>query len=398
VTGSGFVQALVFGLLANPASTRNELQQAAVTAGMSVTTPALDQRFTPKAVLLLEGLLEQALTALVEAQPTAHGLLSRFRAVVVADSTSIALPDALASVWSGPNGVNDAAVKVAVRWDLQAGGLNLWLSEARLHDQQTAVCASGLAPGSLRLNDLGFFNLETFAADVADGVDFFSRYKVGTHLYSVTGEALDLVALLGRCKAPTVDQSVALGQRRLPVRLLAVRVSPAVAAERRRRLRYRAKRKYQPVSQTALALADWTVYITSVPVERLTVDEAPILGMTRWQIERLFALWKGSGLLDEWRSNDPWRVWVEFYGKLLALVVQHWLLLTGCWQHLDRSLHRAAQVIRKHAFHLLSHLHDAVGLRDALTRLADVLATTCRMSKRKTHPLTFQYWLETVHV
>lgn len=397
MTGAGFAQALVWGFLANPASTREEINQVAARVGMAVTTPGLDQRFTAQAVPFLDSLLQHALSALVETTPGTASLLSRFSGVFIADTTSIALPSALASVWHGPNGIDDAAVKVAVRWDLQQGGLHLWLSGARVHDQRTGVCAGGLPPGSLRLNDLGFFQLDTFAADLAQGVDFFSRYKLGTTVFSGDGQKLDLAAVLRRRGPHTLDVPILLGQQRLPCRLLALPVSAAVAAERRRRLRSKAQRKQRPVSPLALRLAGWTLYVTSLSPERLKAEEAPWLYATRWQIERLFKLWKGSGLLDEWRSHDPYRIWCEFYAKLLALLVQHWLTVIGCWQHLDRSLHRAAQLIRKHALHLAVHLPDRLALIQALSGLAAALTHACRLHPRATRPHTFQAWLEVLN-
>jgi hypothetical protein len=102
-------------------------------------------------------------------------------------------------------------------------------------------------------------------------------------------------------------------------------------------------------------------------------------------------------LLDESRSQDPHRVWCEVYAKLLALLVQHWLLLVGCWHRLERSLHRALQVLGKYAFCLLHALTDLGQLQLTLHHLAQVLAHTCRLSKRKAYPLTFQRWLEVAH-
>jgi len=39
---------------------------------------------------------------------------------------------------------------------------------------------------------------------------------------------------------------------------------------------------------------------------------------------------------------------------LIALVIQPWLILVGCWGNVDRSLTKAAQTIRKFAFPLAS--------------------------------------------
>jgi hypothetical protein len=259
------------------------------------------------------------------------------------------------------------------------------------------MMAQGLPAGALRLNDLGFFNPETFAADQEGGVYFFSRYKVGTLVYTADGQPLELARYLRRQGQQACELNIHLGAGRLPCRLLALPVPPAQVGKRRKRLRRTARRKQQPLSARSLALAGWTLYVTNVPAERLKLEEAAVLGCTRWQIECLFKLWKSSGLLDETRSQDPLRVWCEFYAKLLALLIQHWVMVVGCWQRLDRSLHRATQVIRKRAFCLLDTLTDLPGLIRCLQHTAQVMTTTCRLSKRAAQPLTFQRWLETAH-
>jgi len=398
VTGSGFAQALVFGFIANPTSTRAGLNQTAANAGMRISTPGLDKRMNARAACFLESLLAEAVQSVVTAVPQTVSLLARFNGVYVGDGTTVALPAALASVFRGNNGEHDAAAKVAVQWELAQGGLRLWLSDGIVHDQRTGITAQPLPAGALRLNDLGFFNLQTFADDSANGIYFFSRYKVGTQVHSATGEPLDLMRDLPRKRLQACERSIQLGNQRLPCRLLALPVPAAQVAKRRKRLRDRARRKQQPVSERALALAGWTLYVTNIPPERLHLEEAAILGCTRWQIECLFDLWKNEGRLDESRSQDPHRVWCEFYAKLLALLIQHWVMVVGCWHRLNRSLHQAAQLIRKRAFCLLDALSDLPTLAHCLSRTADLLAHTCGLSKRATQPLTFQRWLELAHV
>lgn len=398
MTGSGFAQALVFGFMANPTSTRAGLNQAAASAGMLLSTPGLDKRLNARAVYFLESILAEAVATVVTAVPQTASLLTRFNGVYVGDGTTVGLPEALASVFRGNNGEHDAAAKVAVQWDLVQGGLRLWWRDGVVHDQRTGITAQPLPAGALRLNDLGFFNLQTFAADSANGVYFFSRYKVGTQVYDNHGVALDLTRDLPRKRQQACELNILLGHQRLPCRLLALPVPAAQVGKRRKRLRERARRKQQPVSERALALAGWTLYVTNIPPERLHLEEAAILGCTRWQIECLFDLWKNEGRLDESRSQDPHRVWCEFYAKLLALLIQHWLMVVGCWHRLNRSLHQALLVIRKRAFCLLDALPDLPLLVRCLSRTADILAHTCGLSKRTSQPLTFQRWLEVVHV
>lgn len=398
VRGSGFAQAVVFSFMANPASTREEVNQAAANAGMSLSTPGLDKRFNAKAAYFLESLLAEAVKQVVEAVPQSQSVLSRFQGVYVGDSTLVGLPQELARVYRGSNGEADAAAKVAVQWELERGSLGVWLSEGTRHDQRTGVAARSLPAGALRLNDLGFFNLHSFAQDEERGVYFFSRYKVGTLVSTAEGQPLDLVRYLRRAGAQACELDIQLGAGCLPCRLLALPVPPEQVGKRRKRLRQQARRKQQPLSARSLALAGWTLYVTNIPAELLPLEEAAVLGCTRWQIECLFKLWKSSGLLDETRSQDPLRVLCEFYAKLLALLIQHWLMVVGCWQRLDRSLHRATQVIRKRAFSLLDTLTHLPGLIRCLHRTTRVMADTCGLSKRAAQPLTFQRWLEVAHV
>src|SRR5262249_60273548 len=104
--------------------------------------------------------------------------------------------------------------------------------------------------------------------------------------------------------------------QRLTARLLAVRVPQDVAETRRRRLRAAARDKGRQVSATRLALAAWTIFVTNVPVERLTLWEGLVLGRMRWQIELLFKLWKSQGRVDGSRSTKPWRIRGGAHAKL----------------------------------------------------------------------------------
>ncbi|KPV50489.1 hypothetical protein SE17_26650, partial [Kouleothrix aurantiaca] len=76
--------------------------------------------------------------------------------------------------------------------------------------------------------------------------------------------------------------------------------------------------------------------------------------------------------------------------KLLAMVVQHWALILGCWQYPERSLVKAAQVVREHAADLASARGQCERLSEVLTSIQQVLRRTARMNSRKTHPNTYQ--------
>lgn len=232
------------------------------------------------------------------------------------------------------------------------------------------------------------------AALDATTVYFLSRLQVQTAVYDGAGHRLDVVAQVRRAGTAPGDLPVHLGAaHRLPARLLAVRVLQAVADERRRRLWAEARAAGRMVSQARLRWADWTILVTNVPPDLLTVPEALVLARARWQIELLFKLWKQHALVDAWRSAKPWRILCEVYAKLIAVVVQHWLLVTSCWSCPNKSLVKAAQTVRSYAPLLASALAGVLPLVVALEHLRRTIAAGCRMNPRKTAPNTYQLLL-----
>jgi len=395
LTGERFVQTLVTAWLNNPQVTREGLAQMAASLGVSITPQGLSERLTEQAATFLQSMLEMVVGQIIATDPVAIPILQRFTAVILLDSTVILLPDALASVWRGCGGGTgegtQAAVKAQVGLDLLCGGLQgLSLYDGRSHDGNSNLQHAALPAGAIRLADLGYFRLDVFAEHCQQGGYFLSRLEAATTVFDTEQQRLDLLNFLQR-HGPRIDEPVELGvQHHLPVRLLAVRVPEEVANERRRKLRAEAKRKGQTVSKVRLALADWTIYVTNVSVELLSLEEALVLARVRWQIELLFKLWKQHGCIDEWRSKKPWAILCEVYAKLIAMVFQHWLLVICCWDYPDRSLVKAAQTVRTFVPLLTSALSGLSDLSAVLERFQDILHQGCRINPRKKHPNTYQ--------
>ncbi|MDQ3328590.1 MAG: transposase, partial [Chloroflexota bacterium] len=143
-------------------------------------------------------------------------------------------------------------------------------------------------------------------------------------------------------------------------------------------------------AKAALALADWNVLITNVPAALLSLEEAMVVMRLRWQIELLFKLWKSHGQLDEWRTANPARILCEVYAKLLALVLQQWMIVASGWGDPERSLFKAAQVVRSYAAELASAYGHEGQFVTVLQTMARVLTRTARMNKRRTTPTTAQ--------
>jgi IS4 transposase len=239
------------------------------------------------------------------------------------------------------------------------------------------------------LADLGYFKVKVFEELNEQGVWWVSRVPARSGIWQgeqVIHTADWLKEQQGNC----IDQPVELTAQRLPCRLLAIRVPDEVAEERKKRARKAArKRKNSQLKPETLALCEWTILVTNLPPESYSLADILCLQRLRWQIELLFKLWKSELSLDDWRSQQPHQILSELYAKLILALVQHWLLLLGCWQVESRSLVKATRVLRKHAFHILSALADSRFLIRTLRLILPSLAR-CTVQKRKTRPATFQ--------
>jgi hypothetical protein len=399
LSGSIFVQAMTFAWLNKPESTLEELAQAVGSLGVPISPQGVDQRFGPEAAALLERVLHEAVIQVISADPVAVPLLQRFAGgVCLLDTTTLTLPPAFAAAWptTGKGSKNNedevGGMKAQVRLNLLDGTLTgPFLFPARHNDRKGELHHAPLPAGALHLADLGFFCFKHLRELGEQNVFWLTRVKAGTRLLDAAGKSWTLAEFLSQQTADTVDVSMTLGvQDPLLCRFLAMRVPPSVAALRRKRQKKHAKSRRCKAHADHATMSNWNIYATNVPLEMLSAQEAWVLARCRWQIELLFKLWKSEGHIDESRSEKPWRILCETYAKLLGMVVQHWLLLIGCWSHGDRSLVKASRIVRRYALPLAVALPERHLVFGILAAIKICLQTGCRIRRRRRDPPTHQ--------
>lgn len=405
VTGAKFALTLALSWLAKADCSLGEVVQMARASDLIISESGLSQRFTPEAADFLRELLDRASRLCLKADPVEVAMWRPFPAVIVEDSTTITLPQALLEVWKGCGGsanASSAAVKVHVRFDLRTGAImGLRLTDASVSDNSSPFRSEGdetaTAPaGCLYLADLGYFALPWIKAFCKRGETgkkraVLMRLKQGTVLQTRHKHRLQLRGVLPQQVGKVVEMGVLLGvEACLPVRLLMVRLPEEVVQQRRERLQEEANDHGREVSAEQWFLAQWTILLTTVPRRVLGIGEVCVLLRMRWQIELLFKLWKEHGQIDDWRSKSPWRILCEFYGKLIAMLLQQWLLQYGIWDDPYRSLVKAAQVVRKHALSLLYALRGRSAMATVLTDLRAMMQQGCHVTVRKDRPCAAQ--------
>lgn len=410
--GSSLLQVLVFGWLAHPQAGVSQLVRTANSVGIVTSKQALDAHFTERTANWLLSILQEAVRSLVTGPQISLAVLQRFRGVYLEDASTISLPSALASIWRGSGGnptgkqgagraeavkqrqepKTEAALKLTVRWNVLGGQLEgPHLQAGRQHELHSVLRQDRLPAESLWIGDLGYFALVWLAELARQGVYFLIRYKDETILW-VGGrrceEVLDLLPRQARA-LQTLEVPVQVGARKqVQARLLAQRVPQEVAEQRRARLRETARKKQKPCSERSLALCEWTLLLTNVPASWLSLLEAMALLRARWQIELLFKLWKQHGHIDEWGSQKPWHILCELYAKLLAMLVQHWLLIRGCWEDPHHSLVQAAGVVRECSGRLLAALRGQGSLWRAVRTTIQAVRSAVPIPARADRPST----------
>ncbi len=390
--GPVFAQTTVLTWMQTAEASYTQLRHTAASVGVHVSNQAIEQRFSEGSARLLRALLEEAVGEV------------------------ISLPTSLAHEWPGRGSVGqEAALRVQAQLELASGCLSgLWLQAGQEPERSGEAISSPLPAGSLFNADMGYFTLQEMRQRGTREQYWLTQAKATLTIVDAAGQCWDLLSFLRAQTSDEVDVQVWVGKReRLPVRLIAARVSPEEAKRRREGANGRithppkgcqaplpgkrkpkeqrqGKRKGKQVSAARLRLADWTIMLTNVPQDLLGVQEALVLLRCRWQIELVWKLWKQHGKLDTWRSYKPQRVLTEFYAKLLGLLITHWELLLGCWQAPNRSLLKAKQVVQWMTPCLALALTGLLPVQTIVERTALMMQKGCTIKSRRKKPNTCQ--------
>ncbi len=394
LSGADFAQTLIFGWLSEPEITLDGLTQVAGRREVEITASGLYQRFTQAAADFLQRLLERLTQVHLQAEAAPTPLLKRFTAVIVEESSRISLPDELAQVWRGTGG-SQAALKLFVRSPVLSGELHgPLLTDGRQADAKSPFQEQEVPAGGLYLGDQAFFEQgrlrQWHQRQEGQRRYYLMRLPIGTALYTRSGHRLLLPGLLPQQEGAAVELGVLVGQKaRVPARLILQRVPEEVAEQRRQRLRAEAHDHGHEQSLETLDLAGWIIVVSNVPRRMLSLQETLVVLTVRWQIELLFRLWKEDGQIDEWRSTKRWRIVCEVYAKLAAMVLQQWLIELGCWHDPQRSLVKAAQVVRREAGQLMVAIREG-RVEPVVRQIMKCMRSGCRIEKRKPFPSTVQ--------
>jgi hypothetical protein len=321
-----FLQSLLLALHQPSHSFQSWAAQLSALQQQLFSKQALHRRCGQKLVKFLELLLASVLGSFTRPDCPIE-LFQHFGRVLLQDSTALALDPSLAKHFPACGNQHQsklASLKVQAIFELcSQKWIHFQLGCLTDNDQKASpLILDHLQPGDLVIRDLGYAVLKVWRQIAQRGAYFLSRCRSDFALFDPkTHQPLELLDLL-RAHYQLSLQLLLGAEERLPVRLVALRLPPHLAAQRRRRARANARRDRKlRLTERYLKLLDWTILLTNVTPEQMNAQQLLEAYSCRWQIEVLFKSWKSHfqlGLLP--RRNPIW-VQIQLLAKLVAIAL-----------------------------------------------------------------------------
>jgi hypothetical protein len=398
LTGLLFLQGLVFGFIKNPQASLNQLCQTLFDIGVDITAQGLDQRINPQAVAFLKQQLAQALTVYQGKQREISETLRSFTNVYFLDSTLIPLPDELKDVFPAFNTKGaEAAIKIQLLFNFLTGQVTqLAIVEGKASDNAFQTHLPWLTVGSLLIQDLGYFRLDTLQTIAQQGACFLTRWYMQTAIYqSVTGERIDLLSFLRQQEESAGEYAIELGvNQRIQCRMVYVKLPQEIVDQRRRKAKDKARKRGATPSKEQIALLAWNIFLTNAPVAMLSLRQILVCYSLRWQIELIFKLWKSGAALKHLSGIRKERILVELYAKMIGIVLFHFLFAPFRFllheQGVELSPVKGQQILKDRVKDIhLAMIHSLEHLEREILILSQRILRFAHKTKRKTRLSTY---------
>jgi hypothetical protein len=248
--------------------------------------------------------------------------INLYARILIQDSSIISLPETLSRFFKGCGG---SASKAAVKCDYIIDQCNHLIVKMK--------CVAGKVPDStlsgdiidyvqeddLIIRDLGYFNLANFSKIACKNAYFISRLLKGVCVYlnKDAEQPVNLIEHLEKLGAnhKSIDIDVYIGKtERLSVRLIGVKVPPGVVESRRQQ--YKKARGRKEPSESLQEWHGYTLMITNIQRDQLSLKSILKLYKIRWQIELFFKNMKSILVVDQLTGNNKYRILCLIFTKL----------------------------------------------------------------------------------
>jgi hypothetical protein len=288
-----------------------------------------------------------------------------FARILIQDSSIISLPETLARIFKGCGG---SASKAAVKCDYIIDQVNHFIIKIK--------CVAGKVPDAalsgdiidyvqeddLVIRDLGYFNLTNFSKIASKKAYFISRLSknVQVFLNKCDEQPVNLIEYLEKLgvKNKSVDVDVYVGKKeRLLIRLIGVKVPPEVVEARRQQYK-KARGRSQEPSESLQEWHGYTLMMTNITREQVSLESILKFYKIRWQIELFFKNMKSILAVDKITGKNKYRILCLIFTKLAVTWIAEIL-----YAYAQTRIRDGKEVSR---FKFTRWLKDLGNLREAL--------------------------------
>ncbi len=276
-------------------------------------------KMTAPAVEFLKRIL--AFVLQVRCNISANETRGRYKRILIQDSTVIKLPGKLYKDFSGVSNGRKAACNARIQcvYDILAGEYIHFSIDPYYKNDLKVAHEIDVKDGDLLLRDRGYFIPAVLEEKRRDGAEQIFRYKHKTKLFNTkTQKSVDLLTFLQVNQ--TLDQFFYIGKNKdIKVRVMATPVSEELANIRRMNAKREAKNHV--CSENLLKLLGWSIFVTTIEDEELTVHDIYKLYSLRWRIENIFKTWKSEMNFTKLHTVSKIQLEIVMYARLIMIVL-----------------------------------------------------------------------------
>lgn len=312
---------------------------------------------------------------------------SKFKRILVQDSTIIKLPTRLFGIFSGVSNGHSKVCNARIQgtYDILSESFVEFSIDPYTKNDLKAAPETNLEFGDLSLRDRGYLTNSEIERHKKNNADCIYRHKFGTILLDeITEEPIDLNEVVK--KNTKLDMNVKLNNhQRTVVRIVAEPVVKKVADERRRKAK---KENKSTPSKEYLELLSWSIFITTLPCEEATFDEIFSLYCLRWRIEIIFKSWKSNLSFDKIHNVSKIQLRIILFARFIMILICTQFVFTPCKHIIKKyynkylSLLKTLRYLTKHSNLIIDIINELYSNKKDNKHAIERLSKYCTYDKR----------------
>lgn len=293
-----------------------------ITTGVSLVPSAFYDRFTPALAKFMKSVVGHVLAGVAEPSRQLGGALASFRDLVITDATVIRLHDLLQKAFPACRTNHTlAALKMHTVISVNgAGPRSIKITSERVHDGPVFQVGQWVKD-RLLVFDLAYFRFQLFSCIARNGGYFIVRLKKSADPLIVEANRRWRGA-----SVPIVGRRVREVIERLQRETLDVVVEVAFKRRIYGGVRHTDRERFRLVGVRDPVTRAYHLYLTNIPLDRLSPMDIAQTYAARWMIELFFRELKSRYRAEDMPSSKRYVVEALLYAALITLVVSRALL------------------------------------------------------------------------